>query len=162
VREFFLTLLNNESCQFARVYGWIADPLKDVRKSADMVEVTMRNDDGADAVFPFFEIFRVRENEIDARSCFVMEHKPAVDNDNVLANLNREHVATNFLDSTKYDDADITRSERWNLHLLFGGPAAVVAYLLDAIARAREVIARRTVVAAQGRPALPVRGNATS
>jgi hypothetical protein len=91
-----------------------------------------------------------------------MEHKPAVDNDNVLANLNREHVATDFLNSTKYDDADITRSERRNLHLLFGGPAAMVTYLFDTIARAREVIARRAVVAAQGRSALPVWGNATS
>src|SRR5205085_4310208 len=57
----------------------------------------------ADLVLPLPQVCHVRDDEVDAQHPFVREHETGVDDDDVIADLDREHILADFTDAAKRD-----------------------------------------------------------
>lgn len=123
MREFRLSLLDHEHSQVSRVHWWVADSVHDVWNTSDVVKVSVSDDDSSDSRFSFLEVLCVRKNIVNARSVFFGEAEPRVDNDDIVADFDRRHVHADFLNSSKRDDSDISRSY-WRNVSAFGRSSA--------------------------------------
>jgi len=70
-----------------------------VGQRADVILVRVRNEEPADLVLPLPQVCHVRDDEVDAQHPFVREHETGIDDDDVIADLDREHVLANFTDA---------------------------------------------------------------
>ena len=77
---------------------------QNVRERADVVEVTVRDEDAANAVLLAFEEGDVRNHKIDAKHVVLGELQTAIDDDDVFAIKDRGHISPDFfLSAERYD-----------------------------------------------------------
>ena len=79
---------------------------------ADVVEVAVGDDDGAHFVLALLDVFRVRQDVVDAGGVLVLELEADVDDDDVVAAFDHGAVLADLLDAAEGDDADGVRRER--------------------------------------------------
>jgi hypothetical protein len=87
-----------------------ANLAQQIRESADVILVGVREDHGADAVPPVGQIGEVREDQVDAEVLVAREREPGVENDDVFAKLEGGHVLADLPDTAQRDDAQGLRS----------------------------------------------------
>src|SRR3989344_2934561 len=105
LREFLLALLYHLSGQFTRVDERVPDAIDDVRYAADMIKVSVRDEKPAYLVASLFEVAGVRQNVIDARGFVFLELESCVEDEDIVADLDRGHVAADLFDAAQGDDA---------------------------------------------------------
>ena len=64
----------------------------------------VREDDAAHLLLVLLQIGDVGDDEIDAQHLLVREHEARVDDDDVVALFEREHVLADLADTTERDD----------------------------------------------------------
>ena len=77
---------------------------EDPGQPADMVFMTMGEDDGADVLPVLGEIGDVRHDDIDAKELRFREHEAGIDNDDVVFPADREAVHAEFAESAEGDN----------------------------------------------------------
>ena len=83
-----------------------AQPLLDkVRERADMILVAVRQDHAAHPLQPVDHVAGVGDDDVDAVHFAGGEHQPCIDDQQVVAGLQHQHVFTNFAQATQWDDA---------------------------------------------------------
>ena len=103
--KFFLSLLDHHACELAGVDGRIAHTIEDIRDAADVIEVAVGDEQAADVVAAFFEVAGVGQDVIDTgRVLFGAECEARIDDEDVVANFDRGHVAADFLYSAEWHD----------------------------------------------------------
>ena len=105
LREFFLALLYHHARKFARVDGRVADAVDDVGDAADVVEVTVSDEQTADLVAALLEVAGVRQDVIDARGFSFGEGESAVEDENIVAEFHGRHVASYLFDAAQRNNA---------------------------------------------------------
>ena len=71
----------------------------------------MRDDDAADLVASLLEVAGIWQNVIDAGRVHFGELKTAVNDENIIVELDRDHVAAYLLDAAEHDDTDSVRCQ---------------------------------------------------
>src|SRR3989344_2647871 len=117
--EFLLTLLDHLPGKLASVDHRIPDAIHDVGDAADVVEVTVRDEEAADPVAILFEITGIRKDVIDARRLVFLELETGIEDVDVVADFDDRHVAADLLDASERDDTyGVLRHVR-DLHVRF-------------------------------------------
>ena len=94
---------NKAMCQ-ARGIDWDIKLGQHERECADVVFVTMRDENGADSGPVFDKVSYVGDAEINARHILFREEQPGVDDDDVVIELQRHHVLADFAQAAEgYD-----------------------------------------------------------
>src|SRR5581483_8612521 len=112
MRKLGLPFLNHEGGEVSSIKWRIANFVHDVGNAADMIEVTVSNDDGPNFFLSLLQIFGVGQNVINARSIFLLEFKADINDDNVAINFNNRHVLADFFYSAKRNNPDIFADRR--------------------------------------------------
>jgi hypothetical protein len=71
----------------------------------------MCQEDADDIIHAVFEVAKVRQDDVDARLVLFREKHATVDDEDLAVNLENGHVATDFSDATKRDDAEDARTQ---------------------------------------------------
>ena len=95
--------------EFGRPNGDRQQIGQEIGNRSDVILVAMGDEDPADAVLVLFEIRDIREYEIDARLIFLGEGQPAIDDDDVVAVLEKEDVLADLGHTTEKDQPDSGR-----------------------------------------------------
>ena len=114
MEEFLLAFFYHDRSQKASVERRIADARHDEWNGADMVEVAVGYDDGADLFLSFLDVFCVRQYVVDARRVLVLELEADVDDDDIVAAFDHGAVFADLFDAAERDDADRIWRERRN------------------------------------------------
>ena len=77
---------------------------QNVRQSADVVLVRVGYEKAAHVFAALPEVGDVRNDEVDAEHLLVREHEPRIDDEDVVPDLEREHVLSDFTDATQGND----------------------------------------------------------
>ena len=120
----------------------VREVAQDVRQRADVILVRVRDEDPFDLVAALAEVLDVGDDEVDAEHLLVGEHEPGVDDQDVVALLDRHHVLPDLTDTAERDDAD--RASQ-------GASSAPPASSAPVSARPRA----RQAVRSRGRPPAP-------
>jgi hypothetical protein len=80
---------------------------EDPRKTADVVLVAMREDDGADEGTVFDEVADVGNNDVDAEELFLGEHEAGVDDDDVVPETEGEAVHAELAQPAERDNLQL-------------------------------------------------------
>ena len=106
LREFLLAFLDHHARETAGVDHRIPDAIDDVGDAADMVEVAVRDEKPADLVAALFEIAGIGKHIVDAgRIVLRAEAEAAVEDEDIVADLDRSHVAADLFDAAQGHDA---------------------------------------------------------
>ena len=92
---FFEFPFNEAAYQFRCVHGHVYF-IEQVGQAADMVFVTMGNDDSSYFVPVFNQVTHVRDDEVDAEHIVIGEGQTGIDDDNVVSVLDNRHVFADF------------------------------------------------------------------
>ena len=106
MRELFLALFNHDPGKSAGVDRRVANAITDVWKTTDVVKVSVSDNDGFYFFLSILKILCVRENIVDSWSILLLEHKTAINNDDVIIELYDGHVTADFFYTTKWNDAN--------------------------------------------------------
>ena len=106
MRKLLLPFLYHDGAELARIDWGIADARHEVRNSTDVVKVAVRDEEAADFTDTFFQIFRIREDIINAGSSFFFKLQARVHDDDVVFIFNGGHVAPDFFNTAKRNDAE--------------------------------------------------------
>jgi hypothetical protein len=85
------------------------DVAQQVRETADVVLVPVREHHALDAVGVVAQVGEIGQHEVDAGHVGVGEHQPAVDDEDPPVDLEAEAVASDLPQSAEEDDADRVR-----------------------------------------------------
>ena len=97
--ELFLSLFYEKCTEFTGVDWWITETIHKVWNAADVIQMTVGDDECSDLVFVFLEIFYVRKDVINARSLTVAKLDAGIDNNDVVFVFNHHHVFADFFDT---------------------------------------------------------------
>ena len=103
--KFLLALLYHLCGEAPRVNRRVADAIDNVGDTADVVEVTVGYEEPAYFVATLFQICRVGQDVINARRVSFGERESAVENENIIAEFDRSHVASDFFDAAQGNNA---------------------------------------------------------
>ena len=81
-----------------------------VRQRADVVLVAVREHDPADVGDALLQPRDVRDHEVDAEHLLLREHQPGVDDHDVVAAAQREHVAADLAEAAQRDQRQLRRA----------------------------------------------------
>ena len=76
-----------------------------------MVFVTVGQEDADHIIHAVFEVAKVGKDYVDAWLVFFREQDTTVDDENLAVDLENGHVATDFSDATKRNDAEDARTQ---------------------------------------------------
>ena len=79
---------------------------QDVRQPADVVLVRVRDDEGLDLLAPRAQVLHVRHDEVDAEHLLLGEHQAAVDDDDLVVELEDREVLADLADAAERDDLE--------------------------------------------------------
>ena len=99
-------LLDEGECQVAGDRKRISELLHEDRSGADVIQMSVREDHPADIFFLPLEIAYVGNNVVDPRHVLLGPLETHVDDHNILAVLERGHVASDLLVSAKDRNAE--------------------------------------------------------
>jgi len=80
--------------------------LQQIRQRADVVFVTVREHDAAEALALGERVGEVRDDVVDSRQLVVGEHEAAVDGDDVIAAFDEHHVQPDLAETSERDEPD--------------------------------------------------------
>ncbi len=83
-----------------------AGGFEQVGQRADVVLVTVREDDGAEAVALGERVGKVGNDVVDSRQLVVGKHEAAIDGDHVIATLDEHHVQPDLAEAAERDEPD--------------------------------------------------------
>ena len=86
---------------------WDADLAKHVRQGADVILVTVREDDRVDVVDSVAKVVEVRQDEVDAEHLGRREHQPRVDDHDAAAVFDDRHVLADLAEPAERQDAEL-------------------------------------------------------
>ena len=92
---FFQFPFDEAAYEFRCVYGHIYF-IEQVSQAANMVFVTVRDDDGPYFVPVFNQVTHVRDDEVDAEHVVIREGQAGVDDDDVISVLDDRHILADF------------------------------------------------------------------
>ena len=99
--------LDHAKRELARKDGHLAREVhEEVRERARVVLVAVGNHDTTEFLLVLEDIGVVRKNEVDSRLIIIGEHKASVDEDHVIAALERRHVLSDAIKAAKRDDLE--------------------------------------------------------
>src|SRR6266566_8248414 len=102
---FFEALLYQSESEPRAVDGHVEIP-QNIGQCADVVLMTVREDDGADARAVLLQIRNVGNDKINAQKLRLREHHARVDDEDVLAITQREHVHSEFAKTAERDGCE--------------------------------------------------------
>ena len=102
------------------------DRSQNIRNCADVILVSVRQQDSADAVFVRFEIGDVGDDQIDARHIVIGKTESAIDDYHVVVVFHNRHVLADFPESAERNDPNLSRRL---FFLLFGSSCHSVSFL---------------------------------
>ena len=114
---------------------------QEVREPPDVVLVSVREDEGADAVGAILEVAEVREDEVDAEMLVARECQARVDDDDVFPQLEDGHVLADLAEPAEGNDAE--RRHKKSLGGGGGQQAGALQAVLHALALTRRRIDQR-------------------
>ncbi len=85
---------------------------EDVWQRADVVLVTVREDDAADLSDTLLQPLDVRDHEVDAEHLLLRKHQSGVDDHDVVAPAEREHVAPDLAESAERHQRQLSQPDR--------------------------------------------------
>ncbi len=88
------------------VHGHAGELGQDVRQAADVVLVGVGDDEGADPLAPVAQVGDVGHDEVDAVHLLLGEHESAVDDDDLVGELEDGHVLADLADAAERDDPE--------------------------------------------------------
>ena len=77
-----------------------------------MIFMAVRDEHSAHAVGVLDEVGRIRKHKVDAVHVGLGKHQPGVDDDDIVAVLDAEHVLSNLAEAPKRDDAEGERAHQ--------------------------------------------------
>src|SRR5436305_7660003 len=80
---------------------------QNIRQTADMVFVAVRNEDTANVLLLVAQIARIGNNKIDAEHLLVGEHHSGIDNDDVVTILYDHHILSDLPQTSYWDQSNI-------------------------------------------------------
>src|SRR5579875_1812287 len=83
-------------CQTGRIDGRETDHGQNIRQAADVVLVTMSDENAAYVLLFITEITRIGNNKIDAKHLLIWKHHSGIDNDDVVTILYDHHILSDF------------------------------------------------------------------
>lgn len=92
---FFQFPFDEAAYELGGVYGHIYF-IEQVGQTADMVFMTMGDDDGPYFVPVFNQVTHVRDDEVDAEHVVIREGQAGVDDDNIIPVLDDRHILADF------------------------------------------------------------------
>jgi hypothetical protein len=95
---FFQLDLNEPSGERRAVHGDV-DLMQHVRQGADVVLVTVRQEDRPESLGTFQQVGYVGDHEIDPQHLFLREHEAGVHGDDRVAVLHQEHVLADLAET---------------------------------------------------------------
>ena len=99
--------LDHAKRELAREDGHLAREVhEEVRERARVVLVAVGNHDATEFLLVLEDIGVVRKDEVDSRLIIIGEHKASVDEDHVIAALERRHVLSDAIKAAKRDDLE--------------------------------------------------------
>src|SRR5439155_1160748 len=155
VRELVLAELGaDEAVRELRAVDRDLDELaKHVRQRADVVLVRVRHEKAADPRLSRPQVGDVGDDEIDAQHLFVGEHEAGVDDDDVVARFDRQHVLPDLADTTERDDPQAATSSGSGSR--FSGGRCRTTFVMNTFRRSRPIPARSS---SRNWPAAPTNG----
>ena len=78
--------------------------LHHIGQRADVILMSVRQDDCLDLVPVFDQIGNIRNNEVDAEHILLREHEPGVHNENLIIHTDGSHVLSDFAKTAKRYD----------------------------------------------------------
>ena len=82
----------------------VAEP-QQVRNSADVVLVAVRQDNGHDVCEPVLDVREIRQDQVNAGLCFLREEDAAVDDQQLAVDFEHGHVPADLPQPAERDDA---------------------------------------------------------
>ena len=99
--------LNHAKRELARKDGHLAREVHEkVRERARVVLVAVGDHDATELILVLEDIGVVRKDEVDSRLIIIGEHEASVDEDHVIAALERGHVLSDAIKAAKRDDLE--------------------------------------------------------
>ena len=89
-----------------RAVDRLVDDLQKVREAADVVLVTVRDDDAFDLVFVAFHIREVRDDDVDTEHLRFRERETAVEDDHIAVVLEQGHVLADLIETAEERDSE--------------------------------------------------------
>ena len=93
-------------CQTGRIEGREIEHWQNIRQTADMIFVAVRNEDTANVLLFVAQIARIGNNKIDAEHLLVGEHYSGIDNDDVVTILYDHHILSDFPQASQWDQSN--------------------------------------------------------
>ena len=87
------------------------EPWEHVRQRADVVLVAVGQDDATDLPNSVEQPLDVGDHQVDAEHLLLRKHQPGVDDHDVVAPAEREHVATDLAESAERDQRQLSRPD---------------------------------------------------
>ena len=97
---FFETLFDQGESEAGSVYRDV-EIAEDVGKRADVIFVAVRENNAADMLAILFEVGDVGDDEVDAKEFGVGKHHAGVDDEDIVAKTQDQHVHTKFAETTE-------------------------------------------------------------
>src|SRR5260370_36934449 len=79
---------------------------QNIRQTADMVFVAVRNEDTANVLLLVAQIARIGNNKIDAEHLLVGEHYSGINNDDVVTILYDHHILSDFPQASQWSQSN--------------------------------------------------------
>src|SRR3990167_889344 len=106
VRILLLTTLNHDRSQVPRVERRIAETSHKEWDAADVVKVSVRDDNGANALPVLLKVRSIRQRVVGTRRIlFFFEVETRVHYDNVAIYINSDHIAADLFNAAQWNDA---------------------------------------------------------
>jgi hypothetical protein len=106
-----------------RAVDGAVDERQHMRHGADVILVSVRQDQRLDLAALLFEIGEVGDDQVDAQLVGVGEHHAGVDDDGCLAVRHRHHVHAELAEPTEGHDLDGVRRHGWRCREIHPGPS---------------------------------------
>src|SRR3989344_4502493 len=104
MREFRLTLSHHQDGKISGVDRRVPDAGENQRHAADVVEVSMSDDERAYFIFTLFEVGRIWDDIVHSRGSFIGKMHTGVNDDNVFADFYRGHILADFFYTAEWNN----------------------------------------------------------
>ena len=105
MRKFSVTFFNNTRGKLGGVNRWIAEFIDNVGERADVVVMTVGNDDALNPIYFVLQIINVGKIVVDSGLVTFRKAKAGVNDQNFILILKHVHIAADFAKSAKRNNA---------------------------------------------------------
>src|SRR5450755_1443276 len=98
--------INQALCQARRIDGREIQHWQNVRQSANVIFMTVSNEDTAYTRLLVCKIARIGNNQVDTKHFIIGEHHPGINNDNVVTVLNDQHILSDLSQTSEREKSN--------------------------------------------------------